>query len=860
MSTILVIERSATHRLGIRRSIQRLDFELQEEADCAQAVVCLSSLPGASSCPDAIVLGWPARATPELCELAVVLCEPPCDRIPLLLLVQDAATLKETALLKRDFTAILHWRDLDEATANLQQMLLLRNQPIPMSDTHDQSIPHLLLVDDSKTIRSQFGALLRKEGYRVTLAGTPAEAFAAATRLPVDIAIIDYYMPEENGDALCRRLKQAPSTRHIDLAVLTGSYDDALVAAVLASGATECMFKNESSQLFLARVRALVRSCEQRRIIAREKEQLDNILDSVGDGVYGVDVDGVITFINPAALKLLGYEHEYDLLGRSAHALFHYADPSGNRVDPGHCFLQQAYQLGDELLQWETQFQCSNGMAIPVECSVRPRHIDHQLVGSVVAFRDISERLLFEEELKWQVNHDHLTKLLNRQYLEQALEQEMRRLFRTGDTSAVLFIDLDRFKNINDLAGHAAGDQLLVEVSTKLKERVRQSDVIARVAGDEFVVILYNVRQRKACELAENLREILDETVFQYDDMVFDITGSIGMAMMDAGSSSAERVLANADSACHIAKRQGRNKIHLFDESRDISSFDKQEKSWIKHLKQALEHNLFQLSFQPVFATRRVQSIIDNLGQNTDRKTNLIKDSAAECDFYELQLQLPDTQGVLLPAAAFLPAAERFDLICCIDRYVIERVVALTRQYNHAGRALSCAVSISEQTLMQTDFAVMLDELISRTGVQADSLLFSVRENHSGAHACEIQARLARLCARGFGVILDEQVRGYIGLSHLRHLHASHMIIHESFVTSLPTDPINRAMVRAIVDVSGAQNRKTIARQVDNLDTCQTLAQLQVNYLQGTFLATAMSESDLMSQNTGTILQYATPA
>ncbi|WP_428609635.1 diguanylate cyclase domain-containing protein [Sedimenticola sp.] len=844
MSTILVIEPSATLRFGVRRAIHLPGLELQEEADSAQALVRLSSMSGQSGCPDAIILGWPARATSELHELATVLCDPPCNRIPLMLMVQDTQALNGLALLNRKATLIQHWRNLEETTANLQQMLLAHNPP---NITEQEQYPvHVLLVDDSKTIRTQFGGLLRKEGYRVTLTGTAAEAYKVAKQQPIDIAIVDYYMPEENGDVLCQRLKRDPATRHIELAVLTGNYDDVLVTAVLASGATECMFKNESSRLFLARVKALVRSCEQRRIIAREKQQLDNILDSVGDGVYGVDMEGIVTFINPAALKLLGYDRESDLLGQSAHALFHYADVAGNPVDPRHCFLQQAYQLGDELLQWETQFQTARGTAISVECSVRPRHFDGYLAGSVVAFRDISERLLFEEELKWQVNHDHLTKLLNRQYLEQALEQEIRRLFRTGETSALLFIDIDRFKQINDLAGHAAGDQLLIEVSNKLKQRVRQSDLIARVSGDEFVVILHNVKQEKAYKLAENLREILDEAVFQYGERVFDITGSIGMTMIDASSFSAERVLANADSACHTAKCQGRNRIHLFDEDKDISPFDKQEQGWISRLTQALEKGRFQLAFQPVFATYHVQSILENCDTKHDGQSNLIDAIECRCDFYEVQIQLPDAQGNPLPAAAFLPAAERFDLIGNIDCYVIKRVVNLIRRQSCNGcGSMAYAVSISEQTLLQHDFVTLLDNLVSEAGVAPEALLFSLRENHPGSHAREIQAKLTLLYARGFGVILGEQVRGYTALTHLRQLHASHITINENFIDGLPTDPIDQAVVRAIVDVSHAQKRKTIARHVENLETCQALAHLKVDYLQGDFLAQAISESEL---------------
>ncbi|MCW8891008.1 MAG: diguanylate cyclase [Sedimenticola sp.] len=839
MGTILIIEPSATLRYGIRRSIHLPGFDLQEEHDCRQAILRLSCLPQQTPPPAAIVLGWPALANTQFKSLAKLLCESPCNKIPLLLIVQDLATREVSDLFQREFIIVQKVGDMDESTTHLNTLLLNSEGQREEADPQVSDKIRILLVDDSKTIRVQFGTLLKREGYCVEVAATPSEAYQKAQQQRFDIGIIDYYMPEQNGAELCAQLKANVTTRGMDLAVLTGSYDDELVSSVLASGAIECMFKNESSQLFLARVSALVRICEQRKIISQEKEQLDNILTSVGEGVYGVNQEGVVSFINPAALKILGYESENKLLGQYAHSLFHYADQSGKAVDPDCCFLHQAYQLGDELLQWEAVFWTAKGAAIPVECSIRPRLVEGRCIGSVVAFRDVSERLLFEEELKWQVNHDHLTKLLNRQYLEQALEQETRRLFRTGETSALLFIDLDRFKQVNDQAGHAAGDQLLVEVSNKLKERVRQSDIIARVAGDEFVVILSNVNLEQALVLAEKLRGILDETLFHYEDLSFDITGSVGLAMMDAGSFSVERVLANADAACHIAKLQGRNKIHVFDEQTDSSGFDQKEQGWIKNLESALSQKLFTLSFHPVYLAESVEGLLDHAPHSAEDENDLFIRLARPCAFYEVRVQLPDKHGLLMHASTFMPIAERFDLAAKIDMHVIERVITLCGQQASAQRF---AIAVTEQTLLQPDFIQRVDQALKRFFLTPERILFTVCGSLSGANTKPLQQVINHLHGEGYGVILDEQTREQSAFAHLRGCNASCITISERFLDGLLTDPIDQAVVRATIDVSHAQNRKTLARNMTSLATCRLLYQLKVDYLQSDLLGEWISE------------------
>jgi PAS domain S-box-containing protein len=218
--------------------------------------------------------------------------------------------------------------------------------------------------------------------------------------------------------------------------------------------------------------------------------RLGGILSSVGDGVYGVDNNGRITFMNLTARQIQGFEGEEEYLTTAPHALFHGAFHDGTAIPGESCYLTRAYASGEKVNNWQTVFWNTARRPLPVECTVLPLHIDGSREGSVVAFRDVSERKLMEEELRWQANHDSLTKLLNRNYFENQLEQEVHRLSRSRESSALLYLDLDQFKYINDTAGHAAGNRLLIEVGHALQTRLRASDTLARLGGDEFAIII----------------------------------------------------------------------------------------------------------------------------------------------------------------------------------------------------------------------------------------------------------------------------------------------------------------------------------------------------------------------------------
>lgn len=244
----------------------------------------------------------------------------------------------------------------------------------------------ILFVDDSVSIRHYYQRLLNRNGYITETANSVQQAFEIAVKQPFDLAIIDYFMPDENGYVLCQKLRDDERTSNIRTAVITGTYLDEVIKDCLQAGAVECMFKNEAEELFLSRIASMSRFIEVQNHIEAERERLAGILESVGEGVYGVDNDGLVTFVNPAALNIVGKLESESVVGEKAKDAFHYYVKDDVL---SHDRLYRAYGKSIELRCWETAFKHETGKPVPVECTVYPLNIRGRQEGSVIAFRDI---------------------------------------------------------------------------------------------------------------------------------------------------------------------------------------------------------------------------------------------------------------------------------------------------------------------------------------------------------------------------------------------------------------------------------------------------------------------------------------
>ncbi len=807
---LLVVERSATLRHALVKLLDREGHAVTAMASFADALAALrAGGPGARPAWDAVVLGWPAHSEPGADALVEHLEAAEGRETPAVILAHEGHAAARSWATARPHTALILWDDYRELPAALAKLLEPAPAPAPAAA---EAPVRILFVDDSPTVRAKYRRLLERHGYEAAFASSAEEALALAREGAFEIAVIDYFMPGENGDVLCRRLREDPRTAHIRPAILTGTYLDQVIRDALDAGAVECMFKNEADELFLARLAAMARTVRAHRSVERERQRLEGILNSIGEGVCGVCCEGRIAFLNPAACAILGRAAgDRGLIGASVEALVH---PEGDARGARERLLA-ACRRGEHLRRWETVLRRRDGSPVQVECTVYPLTIRGRREGSVLAFRDIGERKRLEEELRWQATHDPVTELPNRRHLEETLARELERLRRSSERSALLYIDLDRFKYINDVAGHAAGDALLREVGRQLRARLRGADLLARIGGDEFAVLLHNVDARGMAEAAEAFRRLLADFTFLYGGRTFRIHASIGAVLLDAATPSASQALADADFACHLAKRRGRNRVCVHRAGSEEREAMRADLGWSTRLREALAGDGFVLHFQPVVPLRG--------------------GGGGEC--YEVLLRLRGPDGRLVPPGAFIPTAERFNMMHELDLWVVRHALCRLAALRAAGREVSFSINLSGQALALEELVAVVRGELRRLRLDPRAVTFEITETCAIADMGAAVRLVEGLRVLGCRIALDDFGSGFSSFSQLKLLPVDVIKIDGGFVRGLAHDPVDRAMVTSMNEIAHALGCRTVAEYVESPEVLALLRELGVDYAQGHYLA-----------------------
>ena len=811
---VLLAEASLTRRRALSALLARRGCAVTALASLEEAYTVLKRLASQPTSFAAVVLGWPEYADGVAEDVFGLLHGDHYEHLPVLVLADAGSAGAVNWRMTRPRTALLQWNEYHEAADALED-LLRPAAPAATPALESAGQLRVLLVDDSATVRMAFSRLLARYGYVVDSADSVAEGMEKARQAVYDIAIVDYFMPGANGTQLIAALQRDPQTAHVLSATLTGTYSDSVITESLAAGAVEVLFKSEAKELFLARLGSLARTVRDRQQIDNERRRLQGILASVGDGVYGVDAEGVIQFVNPAAVDILGYGAAEDLVGRGAFETFHYAFEDGTPMPRQASFLDTCYASGSRVPAWQTVFWTASRRAVPVECTVFPMQIDGLREGSVVAFRDVSARRMLEEELRWAAEHDALTKLHNRAWFERQLEQEIARLKRGGQASVLLFIDVDRFKYINDTAGHGAGDQLLLEVSQRLKSRLRGSDHLARMGGDEYAVILRNVVADDVHGLADGFRRALSAAAFVYGGKSYRITVSVGAARLDQHTASATEAMQQADIACYAAKNGGRNQTQMYEPEGGARAAMDAELGWAARLEEAVRGDRFALCFQP---------IVPLAGARGD---------AARPAMYEVLLRYRDAHGELVSPAAFLPSAERFGLMDEIDRWVIERAVRLLRERRLAQPELRLSVNLSTQSLASESLVGYVTDKLVQYNVDPGALVFEISEARALVDAEATRRLVKDLRVLGCRIAVDDFGTGFSSFAYLRGLDVDFLKIDAALAGGTPDDPLDLAIIGSLVRIARVSGKSIIAECVEDARTLAVLAECGVDYAQG---------------------------
>ncbi|MEM9451207.1 MAG: EAL domain-containing protein [Cyanobacteria bacterium P01_E01_bin.6] len=553
-----------------------------------------------------------------------------------------------------------------------------------------------------------------------------------------------------------------------------------------------------------------------------EKELALVTLNSIGDAVITTDVLGHIESLNPAAEKLTGWQLD-EVKGKPVSYVFELVN--GDTLEPISNPVQTVLNEDRTVrLSNHPMLITRDRQPIAIDDSVAPIHSsDGHVIGSVIIFHDVSEERGRAKQLAWRANHDALTGLLNRCAFQSHLEQAIATGKKHQHVHTLCYIDLDHFKIVNDTCGHAAGDELLRQVSMLLQRRIRKTDIVARLGGDEFGILLQNCPLTRAVGLSNTICEELNQFRFVWQDQVFRIGGSIGIAMMDGQTQSVEHVIKAADSACYGAKRRGRGRTHIYQDTDASLSQHSQEIQWFNRLTQALESEQFELFYQLI---RPSQTL------------------ASDKHHYEVLLRLRDDQNNVITPGAFLSAAERYNLMPSIDRWVIRTFFNyLAETLSHRNSALDSeplvpiahvyAINLSGASVNDETFIDFIREQFSIHQIPARKICFEITETVAVANLTKAADLMTELRELGCQFALDDFGTGMSSLAYLKALPVDYLKIDGNFIRGIAHDPISCAMVEAINNIGHLIGVQTVAEFVSSPAILEAVKRLGIDYVQG---------------------------
>ena len=607
-----------------------------------------------------------------------------------------------------------------------------------------------------------------------------------------------------------------------------------MIKRCLEAGATECMFKNEAKELFLARVRTLSRQIQMQKSVEAERQRLDGILGSVGDGVYGVDGGGTVTFINPTGLRLLGCSDETAVVGRNAHEVIHYATPDGQRIAAEDSALSGAYARGESLTAHETVFWKQDGEGMPVECTVLPLAIKQRREGSVVVFRDISERKS-AERLRWEVSHDRLTGLANARHFNQLLTQELHRRREQGGYAALLYIDIDRYNYVVDVAGTQNAEQLLADIAGVIGKRLRDGDALGRIEGDRFALLLAGVQLENLFPVADGFRELLHQCRYVAQEQPRYASASIGVAVISKDTPSSEFALDHARLACRTAKQRGRDQTEVYVGEYDARIAREIEAGWTDRLRSALEQERFVFLVQPIVPIAGLPVDESAIVQREGWRVNGAGNGAYEY-LFEVLLRMVGKDGQLISPSVFVPMAERVGMMPKIDLWIINRLLRHLHGLKDLNAPIAFNVNLSNMTLADPESLGLIEAAIKSFDVPPHQLVFEITETSELTSLHVARRFISELKKLGCRFALDDFGTGFSSFTHLRHLPVDFVKIEGSFVEGMAGSELDRKMVSSITQLAQSLQLRVIGEHVDSFVTLSALRESGAEFAQGNFL------------------------
>ena len=688
----------------------------------------------------------------------------------------------------------------------------------------------ILIVDDNPENLVVLNKILLPT-YRVLAANSGQRALRLATSNPKpDLILLDVMMPEMDGYAVLAQLKADPVSSDIPVIFVTAMDSCEDEQRGLELGATDYITKPVRPVIVLARVQTQLelknardRLRNQNALleaeVARRTAENESIMASAGEGIYGTDTQGLINFINPAALNMLGYTKE-ELMGRDAHmTLFHPAEDAGTLLIeqcPLHSYIAEDLAIERQ----EETFWRKDRTPLPVELTRMPLRHGGKVTGTVVTLMDITERKSYMAQLERKSNFDDLTGLPNRNLLTDRLDRSIKRSRNKQLPFSVLVVGLGHFREINDSLGHTHGDKVLREVALRLEKLVKNSESVARLGGDKFVLLIEDDDTLPARQ--QSVLETLSRP-FLIDGQETFMSPCIGISLFPKDGEAGETLLKNAEAAMYKARAAGGNKFHFYSVEMNARSLERLTME--NELRRAQEQDELRLVYQPQLNLR-----------------------SGEIIGVEALIRWHHPRRGLVPPTQFIPLAEATGLIVPIGEWVLRTACAQNKAWQDAGLPnVTMAVNLSAHQFIGQDIAARVEKILRETGLDPCFLELELTESAAMYDVDDFVLTTKKLKALGVTLSIDDFGTGYSSLSYLKRFAIDRLKIDKSFVDEITQDPNNAAIAQAVTALSHSLSLSVIAEGVETEGQLNMLRGQGCDEMQGFYFSKPITAAEFDS-------------